>query len=587
MKKKPVDEIHLQGLSISRGIAIGKAFVFEQREDAVPHFTIGEGEVEAEIKRYRAAVEISRAEVSKLSRNLEIEKAPEGVAILESYQQIMQDPLLTREVEDNIRSKKKNAEAIFHAVMNQYQKKFGKIADPFFSEKAKDLQDITSRILGSLLNRANKTFADIPPDSIIFAADFTPSAVAEANRLSALALIAKGGSSTSHAAIVAKAKGIPYVANIDYDKINIRTGTLIIVDGRTGDIIVNPTEKTLQHYRSLLENYHSRMHKLEKTSHFQAETYDGYCIRISANIDMMDETDSLHRYGGSGVGLFRSENVILGNDRLPGEEEQYHVYRRIVEEMKGLPIVIRTFDIGADQRWLVAEESNPYLGCRAIRFLLKEQEIFKDQLRAILRASVYGDVSIMFPMISSLSELLEAKQLLNEVMEELKNDRGLKLKPIRIGSMIEVPSAAIISDLLAKECDFLSIGTNDLVQYALAVDRDNHMMNNLYTPTHPSVIRLIKLVVSEANRHGIPVTVCGEVASDPKFTPLLLGLGVHELSVASRFIPSVKNAIRHTSILAASHLAEHVMKLSTASEIEELLIREYQKHAPEDCVYRN
>jgi phosphotransferase system enzyme I (PtsI) len=285
--------------------------------------------------------------------------------------------------------------------------------------------------------------------------------------------------------------------------------------------------------------------------------------------------------------LFRSEHVFMSNDRFPTEEEQFEIYRGIVERMNGLPIVIRTFDIGADKQIAnhnLPKEINPYLGCRAIRFLLREPSIFRAQLRAILRASLFGNVSLMFPMISSLSELLEAKALVKETRKELESE-GLKLEPMRIGCMIEVPSAALISDLLAKECDFLSIGTNDLVQYALAVDRDNHMMSSLYSPTHPSVLRLIKIIVTEANRHGIPVTVCGEIASDPRFTPLLLGLGVHELSVAARYIPIVKNAIRNTSIVAASLLADKAMSLSTADEIDQLLNEEYKHNVPEDCIY--
>jgi phosphoenolpyruvate-protein phosphotransferase (PTS system enzyme I) len=582
------DEILLHGFPICRGIAIGTAFVFAWVEDNIPNFTIGLDDIESEIVRYQEAVLRAKEEIRELRKELEKESVIEGAAILETYQQIMQDPLLTQEVEQNIRLTKRNAEYVFHSVIKQYQKKFRKISDPFFSERFKDLQDISRRILGSLLQSVRISLADIPSGSIIFAHDFTPSDIAEANHLNATALVAQTGSSTSHAAIVAKAKGIPYVANINFEGVKINNGTLVIVDGRTGNVIVNPHPQTLARYQHLYNELHCHLGKLDQVSQFQAETFDGYNIRISANIDMLNETESLHRYGSHGVGLFRSEYVILGTEKLPTEEEQFHIYRRIVEKMKGLPIVIRTFDIGMDKlvdKAADVHEVNPYLGCRAIRFLLREKEIFKAQLRAILRASVYGDVSIMFPMISSLSELIEAKTLLYQTKTELENSLGLSLRPLRVGSMIEVPSAAIISDLLAKECDFLSIGTNDLVQYALAVDRDNHMMSNLYSPTHPSVIRLIKLVVSEANRHGIPVTVCGEVASDPRFTPLLLGLGVHELSVASRFIPIVKNAIRNTGFLAASQLAEQVMKLSTANEIDELLNQEYKKHAPEDCFY--
>jgi phosphotransferase system enzyme I (PtsI) len=344
----------------------------------------------------------------------------------------------------------------------------------------------------------------------------------------------------------------------------------------------------LAKYQLLRDQLNLHLQKLKQAGKLESETYDGYKILLSANIEMFSELDMLHQFGGSGVGLLRTESIFLTKENFPTEEEQYHVYRRFVEKMDGLPIVVRTFDLGGD-KYLRNQQSmhevNPFLGCRAIRFLLREKEIFKTQLRAILRASAHGDVSIMFPMVSTLSELLEAKDLLNESKQELINCGKAVSEHLPIGCMIEVPSAAIISDLLAKECDFLSIGTNDLVQYSLAVDRSNNALRNLYRPTHPSVIRLIRLVVSEANHQGIPVALCGEVAADPRFTPLLLGLGIHELSVASRYIPVVKHAIRNTSIVAASKLAEKALSLSSATEIEDLINREYRQNVPEDCFY--
>ncbi|MCB1149182.1 MAG: phosphoenolpyruvate--protein phosphotransferase, partial [Chlamydiia bacterium] len=290
--------------------------------------------------------------------------------------------------------------------------------------------------------------------------------------------------------------------------------------------------------------------------------------------------------GGSGVGLFRSEYIFLSKQCFPSEEEQYLIYSRIVERMKGLPIVIRTFDVGGDK--LIVEQQashkgNPYLGCRAIRFLLKERDIFKAQLRAILRAAENGKVSILFPMVSDLSELMEAKEIIAEVQDELWPGKR-KIDPkVRIGCMIEVPSAALIADLLARECDFLAIGTNDLVQYLLAVDRCNQAINKLYTPMHPALIRLIKLVVTQASELNVPVSVCGEIAGDPRFTPLLIGLGVHELSVSLRNYPLIKQAIRRTSIIRAHELADEVVGLTTPDEIREALTREYKRIMPEDC----
>ncbi len=581
-------EIYLRGLPICRGIAIGKPLLYTFEEDVIPEFSVAADQIEAEVKRYQKAVELSKADILRLKKQLDLENIVEGAAILEAHQQMIQDPLLTAEVEKRIRNTGKNAESVFQSLIESYQVKFGSLSDPFFRERFKDIQDISRRLMGYLNRSGHCSFEDIPPGSIIFAKEFTPSDIAQAKKASASALVAEVGGATSHAAIVAKAKGIPYVANVDFNKINFDSKSSVIVDGRTGDVIVNPTKSTLARYTEIHDKLNMHLLKLGSTGKLEAETYDGYHVRLSANIDMVSETEMLHQYGGSGVGLFRSEHVFMTQNTFPSEDKQFHIYRHIVEQMQGLPIVIRTFDVGGDKHVPNAKltaESNPYLGCRAIRFLLKEREIFKTQLRAILRASVYGSVSIMFPMVSTLPELLEAKEIVYEVQHELKKEGYEVPDKIRIGCMIEVPSAAIIADLLAKESDFLSIGTNDLVQYALAVDRDSYGMSNLYNPAHPSVIRLIKLVVTEANHHGIPVAVCGEVAADPRFTPLLLGLGIHELSVASRYIPLVKNAIRNTSIVEATRLAERVLALATGAEIEELLNEEYRQSVPECCFY--
>lgn len=587
MKVKSQDTIR-SGIPICRGVAIGKPFIFNFIEDVIPTFTISVDDIDAEIVRYRMALERAKADLARLKFQLEQDQILEAAAILDAQQQMMLDPVLNGDVEQQIRKTRKNAESVFQTVIKQYQKRFNAMSDPYFRERFKDIQDISRRVMGHLLETVRISLADIPENSIIFAREFTPSDIAEANKASAVALVAEAGGTMSHAAIVAKAKGIPYVANVNLKGIDLDDETTIIVDGRTGEVIVNPSQETLERYQQLYDQLNSHLNQLRNAGNLESETFDGYKVRLSANIDMLNEAELLHQYEGTGVGLFRSEYIFLAHNRFPSEEEQFHIYRRVVEKMRGLPIVIRTFDVGGDKvihDRKLPHETNPYLGCRAIRFLLKEKEIFKAQLRAILRASAFGDVSIMFPMVSALTELMEAKEMVHQVHQELK-EAGEPVAPkVRIGCMIEVPSAAIISDLLAKECDFLSIGTNDLVQYALAVDRDNHALSGLYSATHPSVIRLIKHIVAEANQQGIPVTVCGEVAADPRFTPLLLGLGVHELSVASRYLPIVKNAIRNTSIVAASNLAERALELTTAQQIEELLNQEYKLNVPEDCFY--
>lgn len=581
-------EVIIEGVPICRGVAIGKPYVFTVIDEVIPERTISDDNVQAEIARYRRAILRSKEEISKLKKQLEQESMFEGASILEAQLHIIQDSKLTTQIENEIRSTHKNAESVFQSVFSQYQDKFTALADSFFRERFQDIQDAFRRIMSHLRSNARASLSQLPPNSIIFSRELTTSDTAEANIACASGFVTETGGATSHAAIVARARGTPYVSNISFDKIDANLHKLVIIDGRTGEIILSPTAKTLARYEQVQNQLRTHITKLNHISALPAETIDGFSIRLSANIEMASELEMLHQHGGHGVGLFRSEYICLTKDCFPTEEEQYLIYREIVEKMLGLPIVIRTFDVGGDKgmpnQQTTTYEANPFLGCRAIRFLLKEPEIFKTQLCAILRASRFGDVSIMFPMVSTLSELREAKKMVQEAQREL-TQRRVKFGKVRIGCMIEVPSAAIIADLLAKECDFLSVGTNDLVQYALAVDRSNHTMSNLYTPTHPSVIRMIKLIVHEANAHGIPVTLCGEMAADPRCTPLLLGLGVHALSVATRYIPTVKHAIRHTSIVAASQLMEKALKLTTADEIQDLLTREYKKNVPDDCFY--
>ncbi|MBJ7449106.1 MAG: phosphoenolpyruvate--protein phosphotransferase [Parachlamydiales bacterium] len=573
-------EIRLKGSPICAGIAIGKPYLFSFTQENVPEFSIASEEVEEEISRYRRALLRSKNEVQQLKKQLEYEGAWEGAAILDSHLQIMQDPSMTTKIEQEIRLTLKNTESIFQAAIKAYELKFKKITDKVFRERLIDIHDIARRILRYLRESVHITLADVPSNSVVFAHELAPSDTAEANRQSIEAFVTQNGGETSHAAIMAKAKGIPFVASVNFPVLDSVKCNCVIVDGCRGDVILNPTKSTLLKYKQLREQLITQFDTLAQTGNLEAETIDGYKVRLSANVEMFNELDMLHEYGGNGIGLFRSEYLFLTQDSFPSEEEQYHVYCRMVENMRGLPVVIRTFDIGGDKFGKLQRtrgEDNPFLGCRAIRLMLKERETFKSQLRAIVRASAHGDVSILFPMVSGLPELMEAKSVLKEVQEELRRNDFVMADKLKVGCMIEVPSAAITCDALAKECDFLSIGTNDLVGYSLAVDRGNPAMSYLYSPTHPSVIRLIKMIVVEGNRNGIPVTVCGEVAADPRYTSLLLGLGVHELSVASRYLPLVKQAIRYTSIVDASQLAEDILAMATAQEIQEALMRKYEE----------
>lgn len=577
------EEIILKGIPICRGVAIGKPFFLNSNDFKVFESLIDQSEVEREIERYWSALSCSKQDIKRLQKQLESESAAESILILDAQLEMLQDPLLTVEIEKAIRITNKNAEFIFQQALEQFREKFEALDDSFFTERFKDLRDVGERVLSYLYESGHPSLNNVPPQSVVCSIELSASAAAEAQTASIVAFVTESGGITSHAAIVAKAKGIPYITNISLDLIKENGEQMLVVDGRTGDVIINPHPKTIRIYEDLQQSMRLQSEHFEQAVHWSAETFDGYAIRLLANIEMIQEADLVHRLGGQGVGLFRSEYIFLPKNEIPSEEEQFVIYRQLAESMKSAPVAIRTFDLGGDKASFypgLAVEHNPFLGSRVTRFLLKEKGLLKAQLRAILRASQYGNVSILFPMISTLSELREAKQMVYDVQEELKIN-----KSIRIGCMIEVPSAALLVDHFAKECNFLSIGTNDLFQYSLAIDRSDQIFAEMVEPTDPSILRLIKLIITEANQHQIPVSVCGEIASDPRFTSLLLGLGVQELSVTPRYLPVIKNAVRHTSIVEAVRLADQALNLQTAQEIMELLVNEYKRSVPKDLLY--
>jgi phosphoenolpyruvate-protein phosphotransferase (PTS system enzyme I) len=581
-------EICLEGQPSSRGIAIGIPFILDSYEAKIPEITLTASEIEGEVTRYQRALKESHDDILRLKGELAREGVKDGVSVLEAHLQIVEDPLLNAQIEAEIRSSKKNAEFVFQKAIQRFRKKFQSLDDPFFQSRFEDVQDISKRVLGYLRDMKRMTLADVPHNSIVFSQTLSPSDAAEAKRQNVVAFVTQVGGSMSHTAIVAKAKGIPYVANVSFSKLNaMHKVELAICDGLTGKVILNPTEKTLQHYRRLKTDILEHDEVLRSSNTLKATTSDGHVIKLSANVEITDDFALLKQFGAEGVGLFRSEYMVLQRGSFPSEDEQYEIYKNLVEHADGHSVVIRAFDIGLDKvvcSLKANSELNPALGCRAIRFLLHEKELFKVQMRAVLRASNLGDVRILFPMISSLNELLDAKAVVYEAYEELKKEGHKISGSIKMGCMIEVPSAAMIVDLIAQECDFLSIGTNDLIQYSLAVDRADQSMSSLYTSTHPGVMRLIRIIVREAKRKRIPVSVCGELASDPRFVPLLLGLGIKELSVSCRFLPVIKHMIRSTERSQAEALAKHVLTLKTAHEIHEVLRLEYQKHGTESVL---
>lgn len=569
-------EVIYKGLPVCRGIAFGAIFLCEEECGDVSCRTLLPKEIEGEVSRYKNALKQTRQEIKGIQKNLKSASILEGAAILETHLQMLKESLFVVEVIDQIRRLANNAEYVLQKTLERTKFHFHKLKDPTFRDKVKDLEDIENRLRTHLIISVKHKPQEFPKESIVCLRALTPSFAAEANPQSVKGMISQEGGSTTHAAIVAKAKGIPYISGISLEGVQQAKNAPAIVDGSRGVLIIHPSQATLKQYLQLEREMGWKSDQIKSTACLASETKDGHKISLLANIDFPEELDLLHSYGVEGVGLCRSELAFLGLNHFPTEEEQYESYSQTIQKLNGRPIVIRTFDIGGDKifaSYPFSSAQTSFLGTRALRFCLKEKELFRSQLRAILRASSQGAVSIMFPMVSALTELLEAKELLKEVQKELQKKKIPFSNEMRVGCMVEVPSAAVIADLLAPECDFLSIGTNDLIQYSLAVDRSDQSVSSFFEPTHPGILRLIKMTVEAANKAGIPVSVCGEVAADRKFVPLLIGLGVSELSVAARLLPEVRLAIRQTHMGEAKHLALEALKLSSAQAVEALLTR--------------
>lgn len=557
----PRSEILFRGQGLSKGIAIERPYFLNSPTEVITPEKISDDGIEHELEVYRTALEKCRQDIQQLQQQMERERILEGAAILEGHLHILGDPLITSDIENKIREMKQNAPYVFQTMVKEYGKRFEKIREPFFRERYKDLKDLSNRILHHLLRKQQISHGNVVEPVILVAWEVTASEVAEMDATRIKGIVTQEGSATSHAAIVARAKGIPFISNVDIVILQKNGNDELVIDGENGAVLLFPSAATKQYYQSLIAKNPGYTQLSNLAVSTLSETIDGYHVKILANVDLVDEMELVHQFSGDGIGLIRTEFMFLTREQFPSEEEQVEIYSSMVQRANGLPLTFRTFDIGGDKalgRQDRYYETNPFLGCRAIRLMFKEEEVFKNQLRAMLRASCHGLIKIMFPMISSLEELIKAKELLQECYNEI-TAQGIKIPYPKVGCMIEVPSAAIISDLLALHSDFLSIGTNDLYQYSLAVDRGNHEMSALYSAADPSILRLIKFVVGQANKKGISLSVCGEIAADPKMIPYLIGLGVHELSVASRAIVQVRDVIRSSSVTAAAELVDTVM----------------------------
>lgn len=579
-------EFRLQGAPVSEGIAIGTSFFINLlMDEVVPEFSIKASQVDNEINRYREALISCKIELTYLKQSLQKECSLEAIDIIDTHILMLEDPLIRENVEGKIRVIKRNTESVFSTVIREYEKKFSKMKDPFFQQRLIDILDLSKRILSHLGEKSKVNYSEIPLSSIVFAKELIPSHTAAIQASRVCAFVTQSGGGNSHAALIARAKGIPYVSSIDVNLFRAAQGKSIIVDGQTGEIIVNPKPSTLARYKEIKTRLKTSYQLLQQDVNHVTETIDGYRVHMLANVGNLQDLEEMHLYRAEGVGLFRSEYLFLEKHSLfISEEEQVLAYLDIIDKSRGLPCVIRVFDIGGDKNpnlfFEHEKEANPVLGCRGIRFLLRYPNIFRTQLRAIMRAARQADVRLLLPLISDIHELLDSKRMIGEVHNELVEQGIIERRSYLIGCMIEVPSVVFICDAIAKEADFLSIGTNDLVQYTLGIDRSNPAMSDCCYPAHPSVIRMIKMVVMEGRKQNKPVTICGEIASNPIFVPLLLGLGVNNFSCSPRYIPFVKRAVRNTVLLEAYELAQRILQMSSPAEISTTLLEAYSNLLP-------
>ncbi len=562
----------MKGLGVSPGIGIGKAFIIDKRSiNIIKNYV---NDVEGEIDRLKSAFETAKEQLNELY-NKSIDKLGEKEAqIFKSHEMMLEDDTFISEVENRIKDEKINAEFALHETSNVYIEMFQKIEDEYLRERAEDIRDVMNRVIRILMGIFSVDFSDLDENSIIVAKDLTPSDTAQIDRTKVVAMITEVGGKTSHAAIIARIMGIPTVVGLNDITDKIKDGDMVICDGKTGKVLINPNKKQLFYYNNKKNIEDEINNELRNQIGLPSVTKDGFTVSLSANIGTPNDVDMALQNDAEGIGLFRSEFIFMNRERQPTEDEQFEQYKEVLVKMGDKPVIIRTLDIGGDKNVPyidIPKEMNPFLGYRAIRLCLGNVEVFRTQLRAILRASVYGNVKIMLPMISTMKELKDSKKILQQAKDELTKE-GIKFKDdIEIGIMIEIPSAAIISDLLAKEVDFFSIGTNDLIQYTMAVDRMNSKLSHLYSQYHPALLRLIKGIIDNAHNAGIWVGMCGEAAGDPKLIPVFVGMGLDEFSMNSPSILRSRYIVRNLNKKDIELIAKSTLDMENALEVEEYL----------------
>ena len=564
--------LHIQGIAASNGIAIAKAFRLEN-----PDFTIEKKSVAdaaAEVARLEAALETSKSELSAIKDRALTELGADKAAIFEAHLLVLNDPELVNPVKDRINSEALNAEFAMNEVANMFIGLFEGMDNEYMKERAADIRDVTKRVLAHLLGINFSNPSTISEEVIIIAEDLTPSDTAQLNRTYAKGFTTDIGGRTSHSAIMARSMEIPAVVGTKVVMEQIKNGDLVIVDGLDGNVVVNPSAEELRAYEEKKANHEAQKTEWAKLKNEHTVTADGHQVELVANIGTPKDVKGVLDNGGEGVGLYRTEFLYMGRDNLPTEEEQFDAYKTVLESMEGKPVVVRTLDIGGDKElpYLhLPKEMNPFLGYRAIRLCLDEQDVFRTQLRALLRASVYGNLKIMFPMIATVDEFRQAKAVLLEEKDKLVQSGVQVSDSIEVGMMVEIPASAVLADVFAKEVDFFSIGTNDLIQYTMAADRMNEQVAYLYQPYNPSILRLVKMVIDAAHKEGKWAGMCGEMAGDSLAIPLLIGLGLDEFSMSATSILAARTQIRKLSKPQMEELAQKALQMATAEEVVELV----------------
>ncbi|KXG75392.1 Phosphoenolpyruvate-protein phosphotransferase [Fervidicola ferrireducens] len=564
-----------QGIAASPGIEIGKAFVLKEVEIKIETANIAEEKIVGEIKRLEEGIAKSREQLIKIREKAERELGKDKAQIFDAHIMVLDDPMFMDEIREKIKSERITAENAISQVAKKYVDMFNSMEDEYLKERAADIKDVSERLIKNVLGIPIQSLADLAEEVIVIARDLTPSDTAQMDKEKVKAFATDMGGRTSHTAIMARSLEIPAVVGLGSISNEVSEGDTVIVDGNKGIVLVNPSEDTLRQYNELKLEYQRYKEELKKLKDLPAETKDGKRrVELAANIGTPKDVKGALEHGAEGIGLYRTEFLYMDRETLPDEEEQFQAYKQVAEAMNPRPVIIRTLDIGGDKKLPfleMPEELNPFLGWRAIRMCLDNPELFKVQLRAILRASHYGNIKIMYPMISSLSELRRANTILEEAKDELRREGIPFDENLEVGIMVEIPSAAITADILAKEVDFFSIGTNDLIQYTLAVDRMNEKIANLYEPFHPAVLRLIKNVIDASHRAGKWTGMCGEMAGDPLAAPILLGMGLDEFSMSATSISQVKKVIRSLTFEQAKQIADKALEMESPAEIKEML----------------